>query len=79
MTTTTPTELKLAFPDQLLLVTFEDQELDPVALDLLADGFVHRCVPRSFARASADDLSRHVCKILHDRALELGFVDVDAE
>lgn len=75
---TTRSELKLAFPDQLLLVTFEDQELDPAALGLIADGFVHRCVPRSFARASPDELSRHVFEVLRERTLELGRVDLDA-
>ena len=79
MTTTTHADFKLAFPEQRLIVTFDDQALDPTALELLADGFVHRCVPRSFARASPEELSRHVFEIVRVRVLELGFVDLDAE
>lgn len=70
-------DLKLSFPEQRLLVTWHDQPLDPVALGLLADGWVHRCVPRSFARASSEDLSRHVYELVRERVHELGFVDLD--
>ncbi len=77
--TITHTELKLAFPRQRLIVTYEDHDLDPVAHDLLADGWIHRCVPRSFARCNPDELARHVFDILRERAFELGVVDLDAE
>jgi hypothetical protein len=77
--TITHTSLKLAFPEQRLIVTYEDQPLNPTALQSIADGWVHRCVPRSFARASPDDVSRHVFELLRERVLELGQVDLDEE
>ena len=76
--TITHTNLRLAFPEQRLIVTHDGQELDLVALGLIADGWIHRCVPRSFARCSPDALSLHVFEILRERVLELGRVDLDA-
>lgn len=78
MTISAHPDLQLAFPDQRLIVTYEDHVLDPVALGALADGWVHRSIPRSFARCDPDQLGRHVFEVVRERVLELGNVDLDA-
>ena len=81
-TTTTSADNGFAFPEQRLLVTWDDVDLAAVSefeAELLADGWAIRRISRGFATCDPDVLARHVFELLRDRVLELGFVDLDAE